>query len=774
MAILDAELQMLLARKEHFDKNPSSGPLDVRPDEPLFIAVKFHGDVNALVAVGFHLGSAIGSIAFGQTTLAGLAALAQHPQVEFIEKQRRADLHLDVSVPETRANLVWTRVGDHFTGYSGRGVIVGIVDSGIDIRHHAFRKPDGTTRVLKIWDQTLTALTAEGAPGPITDPAIAATPMPLGYGVEYDANEINETLQSADPVVPVRHVDRLGHGTHVAGIAAGDGSQNGNCHGAYNYVGVATEADLMVVRMWGLTKGDPAQPATPNSVMVDAIAYLLNEAHRAGKPLAINLSLGKFSDKMDGTSAVCQAIDTLLTHNSQGRAIVFSAGNDGNNDFHATGVVPAGAGNVLRFDFTVFDGDTATRQLYVRCGGATPQIRVTSPVAGPIGVVGWVPFGPPGFDDFSANGVGGVVSIRSQAGVINITIQPPAPGRNVPGTWALELQSTGAAAAPVDAFCLFGSSHDPKSPRFTSATTSRSTLNEFATGFQTIAVGSYHESGLVFSGHLSDFSSRGPTLDAVARPHPKPELAAPGENITSAGLPRNRAGCHLFCCQCCQDFYVDMSGTSMSAPHVTGAIALMLHKNPTLRHADIRDLLAGNTAPKIPGSTPDEDQGWGRGRLDVKKVIDAVAQVNPPAAQLVAATPPLVELRDSLFRTERGAALYGLVEQYAAEVWALIQGNRRVATIWHRCKGPVWVRRFLLAVHAADTAMRLEVDGLHLRDSMLRFAGALKRFGSPALRHDVQAWESAIALIEDSMSLAAIVDAVGNRSVIAPTSPVPA
>src|SRR5262245_4271248 len=581
MAILDTELQMLLARKEYFEKNPSSGQLDIGPDDPLFIAVKFHGDLGALVAVGFHLGSAIGSIAFGQTTLAGLAALALHPQVEFIEKQRRAHLHLDVSVPETRANQVWTRVGDHFTGYSGRGVIVGIVDSGIDIRHHAFRKPDGTTRLLKIWDQTLTALTAEAAPEPITDPAIASMPMPLGYGVEYDANEINETLQSSDPVVPVRHVDLNSHGTHVAGIAAGDGSQNGHCHGTYTYVGVATEADLMVVRMWGLTKGDSNRPVTPNSFMVDAIAYLLNEAHRAGKPLVINLSLGKFSDKMDGSSAVCQAIDTLLTQNSQGRAIVFSAGNDGNKDFHATGVVPAGAGKVLPFTFTVFDDDSDTRQLFVRYAGANLQVRVTSPRAGAAGVVGWVPVGPPGLINLSANGNGGQVSIQSVANRIDIGIQPPAAGHNVPGTWTLELQNAGAAAVPVDAFCLFGSSHDPKSPSFTSATTSRSTLNEFATGFETIAVGSYHESGLRFPGHLSEFSSRGPTLDTVARPHPKPEIAAPGEDITSAGLPRDRAGCHLCCCQCYQDYYVDKSGTSMSAPHVTGAIALMLHTNAT-------------------------------------------------------------------------------------------------------------------------------------------------------------------------------------------------
>ena len=107
MANLDTELQMLLVRKEFFDQNPGSGQLEIGPNEPLFIALKFRGDVHALVAVGFQLGSVIGSIAYGQTTLAGLEALARHPQVEFIERQRRATLHLDGSVPDIKANQVW-------------------------------------------------------------------------------------------------------------------------------------------------------------------------------------------------------------------------------------------------------------------------------------------------------------------------------------------------------------------------------------------------------------------------------------------------------------------------------------------------------------------------------------------------------------------------------------------------------------------------------------------------------------------------------------------
>ena len=653
------------------------------------------------------------------------------------------------------------RTGDQFSGYTGRGVIVGIIDSGIDFRHQSLRKADGTSRVLKIWDQTLTALTAEGGPGPIADPSIAATPTPLGYGVEYDQRQINETLTEATPVLPVRHVDQDGHGTHVAGISAGDGSQKGHCHGIYRYIGVAPEADIMAVRLWGLTKGDTNAPATPNNVIVDAVRYLFNEAKVANKSLVVNLSLGRFTEKMDGTAANSQAIDTVLKNNSGGRAIVFSAGNEGALGFHAADTVAVGAGNELHLTFTVFPQDTKPRQLVVTYTGANLQAQLTSPVSGAAGVLAYAPVGP-AQNSPTANG-GGLVSILNKANNIGISIAPPAGGSNTAGTWTLDLRNTGAAPTPINAFCLYGSSHDQKSPRFTSSVTTRSTLNEYATGFESLAIGSYHEGG-----RLSDFSGRGPTLDARPGAKPKPELAGPGEDIASAGIAKDRGGCQRCCCDCCRDFYVDMSGTSMSAPHVSGVIALMLHKNPTLTHVQIRDLLTGNTAPKPADSTPDEDAGWGAGRLDAKKVVDAVAQVNPPVAPPAAAAvrgiAPLAQLQDRMLGTDRGPTLKALVEKYGAEVWMLIQSNRRVATIWHRCKGPVWVRLALKAVQTPERALHLDVDGMNLRDSLLRFASALKRFGSPALRDDVQAWEPEIARIQDGMSLHAIIDALGNRS----------
>ena len=135
---------MLLVQKEFFDKNPSKGRMTIGSDEPLYIAVKFTGDVAALISAGLKVGDIAGGFAYGETNLAGLEALARHPQVTSIEKQRRHRIHLDDSVPDIRANQVWSRSGDNFSGYTGKDVIVGIIDTGIDFRHSVFRRADGT------------------------------------------------------------------------------------------------------------------------------------------------------------------------------------------------------------------------------------------------------------------------------------------------------------------------------------------------------------------------------------------------------------------------------------------------------------------------------------------------------------------------------------------------------------------------------------------------------------------------------------------------------
>jgi subtilisin family serine protease len=144
MAYLDPELNVLLAQKEYFQQHPDEGTFTVSPDTQFYIALKFTGDLDALIQAGFTLGNSVGNIAYGVTDFAGLEALAKHPQVEQIEKQRKSELQLDESIPDMHVNEVWTLSRDRFTGYNGKDVIVGIIDTGIDIRHHAFRRADGS------------------------------------------------------------------------------------------------------------------------------------------------------------------------------------------------------------------------------------------------------------------------------------------------------------------------------------------------------------------------------------------------------------------------------------------------------------------------------------------------------------------------------------------------------------------------------------------------------------------------------------------------------
>ena len=764
MALLDPELDVLLATKARLDADPSAGTFPKPADKQYFISVKFTGNLAALEQVGFSVGSTVGNVAYGSTDIVGLEALSKLPQVEMIVKMRKKRLDLDESVPDIKANEVWTRNGDNFTGYNGLGVIVGVVDTGIDITHHTFRKADNSTRILKIWDQTLDAQGGETVPGPISHPTSPPTTTPLGYGVEYSRQQINDTLTSESPALAVRHVDEDGHGTNVAGIAAGNGSQGGNCHGTYHYIGVATDADILVVRLWGMTDGDSNTLPASSNTLIDALQWIVNEAKNVSQPVAINCSLGLFNELQDGTSPECVAIDEILTNNSTGTAIVFTSGNNADGRFHAQASVPAGPTDTLVLRFRVFADDTDSRFLVIVYSGSNLELKLQSPVGGASGLINFVTFGNTG-TSATANGTGAGSSVdisNTQADRISISITPPTGGNNMAGVWTLELRdsSSGPLLTPFDAYCLFGSSHDRKSPHFENHDTTRTTINETASGKETIAVGAYR-----VGGRLADFSSRGPTLDLRV----KPEICAPGVNITSAALPQARTDdtCEECCCDCCQDAYADMSGTSQAAPHVTGLIALMLHKDPTLTHTDIKNLLVSNPTPKPGDSTPEEDFGWGVGKANAKAVLDQVTAVNPPvtlSAVDLPGTNQFENLRKRFLETIRGPVLAELLPRHAKEVMALVNSNRKVATVWHRCRGPVWIRLALRAAYTPGMPLPVEVDGIRFLEALRRFGDVVKKYASPSFLEDILRYEPELALFEEGMTLEKVIDVFGNRT----------
>lgn len=777
MAILDPELKTLLARKQFYEDKEQSREAEIKGlldyKKPIDVSIHFKGDIKELENLGFEPYSTLKGFARGIVHLDGLASLSAHDNVLSIETEKKDYLDLHESIPDIRADDVWSRSGDNFSGYNGTDVIVGVVDTGIDFRHHSFRNPDsdGTTRVLKIWDQTLSAQGGETVPGPINIPIVGN--LALGYGVEYDVGQINNAIRNTGTGIAARHQDQNGHGTHVAGIAAGDGSQSGGCHGGYHYIGVAPRADIIAVRLHGLTSGDTNPPsASSESKMMDAIYYIFNEAKAVGKPCVINLSLGLFSEVMDGTSQVSVAINNLLTNNSAGLTIVFTAGNGAASSFHARAEVPAGPTDILDLPFNILPGDSETRTIKILYSGTNLQARLTAPGTGGNRTVAWTDLAQHVNISTTANGTG-FAQITNDPDSITIRLSAGANSSHISGRWLIELQDTGSSATFFDAFCLYGSTHDDKSPYFLDHVTVRNTLNQHGTTAEVLTVGSYS----VGSDNLASSSGRGLTLDSRI----KPELAAPGVGILSAGLEKNRTDdtCEACCSDCCADFYVSKSGTSMAAPHVAGAVALLFQKNPGLTHTEVKNAIQANAADKPSGTTLDEDLGWGSGKLDIKAAIDNIAEVNPPPASpapaepvTIIATPPdhTALLRESFLGTNRGPEFLNMFKKHFEEVRRLINTNKRVATIWHRSKGPAWVRAGFRAINSPEASIPFEIEGLSIIEGLKRMAEILKRYGSEVLIDDITNYESELNKVKKGMGLNEIIEVLGSRYPVNKTS----
>lgn len=207
----------------------------------------------------------------------------------------------DSAMVKHKINLVQQGLNGVDTNYSGKGVIVGIVDQGIDFNHQDFRLATGKTRVLRYWDHTVNG---------------ANPPQPYNYGVVWDSSSINAGTCTSLEV-------GTAHGSTVAGMAVGNARANLKNKGA------APEADIVVVETnfnlpnWTLT-------------IADACDYIFKVADSLGKPAVINLSLGDYLGSHDGNDPASDIIESLLDL-SPGRIVVCAAGNSGNQGKYHVG-----------------------------------------------------------------------------------------------------------------------------------------------------------------------------------------------------------------------------------------------------------------------------------------------------------------------------------------------------------------------------------------------------------------------------------------------------
>ena len=520
----------------------------------------------------------------------GLAAM---PGLVRARTSRRMRIHLDESVPTiTGLNLPRTPVdeGGHATyppsnwgPDTGAGVIVGIVDSGVDYDYPDFEDDGDVSRVRAIWDQNT--------------------------GLTWDAAEIQAGVCT--------EMDENGHGSHVAGIAAGTGKHTENDLPAYRYVGVAPEADIVAV-------------ATDfyDDTILAGVAWVFEKADEWEQPAVVNLSLGGHSGPHDGTDPFDVALDAMV---GPGRIVVASAGNEGNDFIHA-GADWAGDDVVVNMHST---GGHSLGWIDITLwhdGGDSYQLQLTSPKGGP---TSWDPgesgekevgrnvdvtVSNPGYDETSYNG--------DKEIAISVFCRVPE------GTWEIRLVAdTMSAEDPdrVDAWIWY----DSYSTEFTSGD-AFSSVGTPGTARSVITVGAYttknawtdvdgnpQDTPYVID-DITPFSSAGPTRDGRL----KPDICAPGSMICSAGS----YDATYYTSEILEDgVHVAMQGTSMSAPHITGLVALLLARQPDYDPEALKSILAYSaTRDSWVGASPSNT--WGYGKADAEGALAAVDEDLPRCA----------------------------------------------------------------------------------------------------------------------------------------------
>lgn len=548
-----------------------------------------------------------------QVPVTDLERLASDPSVEYIEAGRMMVPMLDTSIPEIKVDKLHHPDPGQLP-LMGAGVIIGIIDLGLDFTSDDFRDQNGTTRIAFLWDQSLIPKSGEHSPNR------------FNYGVEYDADDINNALQARDPFALIRHYpQRAAHGTHVAGIAAGNGRANDAGSSAGRFVGVAPEATIIFVH----AAADEVEGSFTDSAHVaEAISYVFEKATELGMPCVINMSLGQNGGSHDGESVVERAIDRLLEQ--RGRAFVVAAGNEHSWCGHASGHLRedqqrilhwmVGGGLLLPGGHTTGpgQGDFTPNELEIWYSSRDQlHLTLTSP-AGESTIT--VAPGETRTYTFANGNQAFITSERFSAlngdARIYVEVSPGTAAVVASGEWQVNLLAHQIRDGRFDAWIerdrrldsnqfadqsfLLEGDFDPVMTLATPATTRRG-----------IAVANYDHA----TDALSGSSSRGPTRDGRL----KPEVAAPGTGISSSCALGGRV---IPATGKIAPVRVPKTGTSMSAPHVTGVVALMLEKQPRLTATQVRKIVIA--AVRSPTGIDSFDNGWGFGKLDATEAIDLV------------------------------------------------------------------------------------------------------------------------------------------------------
>ena len=526
------------------------------------VIVKYSGPESGLGGERIQVVPLLGSYAVVTLPETEISAYSVREQIEFIEKPKR--LYFE-TFEEREASCILP-VQNGADGLTGKGILVGIVDSGVDYFHPDFRNEDGSTRILRLWDQS-----------------VAGNP-PENYvsGTEYTKEEIDEALALGETegrrLVPSG--DFSGHGTAVLGIAAG----NGRASDGVNR-GVAYRSDLLVVKM-----GNPRENSFPRTTeLMEGIDYLIRQAVKMRKPIVINVSFGNNYGSHRGDSLLENYIDTVA---AMGRTVIVTGtGNNGSQPWHAGGILQQGKTEEIQLAVGAFE-PTLNVQLWKDYEDEM-EIYLESPSGERIGPL-YERLGPQrhlleNIELLIYYGKPGPYQLSQE---IYIDFIPE--GNYVDsGVWKVLLSGKRVRSGQYFLWLPGGNVLNRGtgfySPRAVGTLTIPSTAGKV------ISVGAYDSRQNAYA----DFSGRGSQFLPIR----KPDLAAPGVSI-SAPVPGGG--------------YATVTGTSFAAPFVSGSAALLMEwgivkgNDPFLYGEKVKAYLRKG-AQSVGGyeEYPNVEVGWG-------------------------------------------------------------------------------------------------------------------------------------------------------------------
>ena len=565
------------------------------PEEQTWeLIVKYSGSLDEARKLGASVEEMRNEYAILTVKESMIPVISALPQIEYIEKPKR----LFFATGQAKAASCVNILQEAPPYLSGRGVLIAVLDSGIDYFHEAFRREDGTTRILELWDQTQNRI--------------------------YTEAEINRALESgsreaARNIVP--SVDVSGHGTAVAGIAAGDSrggaagriaDSGGRLSGSAGsdasrsaagssatagtvsgmYRGIAYESGLLVVKL-GTARPDGFPRTTE---LMRAVNYAVSFAADRFLPLVINISFGNTYGSHDGTSLLETFLDDIGNY---GRTtILVGSGNEGAASGHTSGSLQMGKTEAVEFTVSSYESSFSIQLWKAYSDQFTVSLQAPSGEQ----------FGP-----FSEEL--GPARFRYRKTQILLYYGKPGPystaqelyfdfipdeGNYVDeGIWAFFLRPLSLVSGWYD-FWLPSAGVLNAATRFLRPTPD-TTLTIPSTASKVITVGAYNS----LYNSYADFSGRGFTrlTDQV-----KPDIAAPGVGITA---PAANGG------------YQSVTGTSFATPVASGAAALLMQwgivngNDPFLYGEKVKAYLRRG-AKKLPGIAEYPNPMVGYGALCVR------------------------------------------------------------------------------------------------------------------------------------------------------------